>query len=334
MVNAGVYLVARVYPIFSSDSTWLLTVGSIGIISALLAASMAMASPDIKRVLAYSTVSQLGLMFAALGMGTSLGLFSAEFHLMSQAAFKALGFLAAGVVVHVLDTRNMDQMGGLRRKMPLTFFAFTFAVLAMTGIPPFIGFWSKDLILTLSFKTSNLLFFSLIILVTVMTSFYSFRALFRVFISKPSDEGTTQHAHDPPATMSIPLLILSLAVLLLFLAEGPLATLVKSSASTSLDLVTVSASLLALLAGLLPAYFVYVRQGNQAQSLVSHHSLLRQTQKVLVAGYGFDSLYDRAIVRPVIALAGKARNLQTGILGVNLWAMIIVIALFVLVVRI
>jgi NADH-quinone oxidoreductase subunit L len=334
MVNAGVYLVARVYPIFSGDSTWLLTVGSIGIVSALLAASMAMATPDIKRVLAYSTVSQLGLMFAALGMGTSLGLFSAEFHLMSQAAFKALGFLAAGVVVHVLDTRDMDRMGGLRRRMPLTFLAFTFAVLAMTGIPPFIGFWSKDLILTLSFNTANFVFFGLILLVSVMTSFYSFRALFRVFISKPIDESMTEQVHDPPATMSIPLLILSLAALLLFLVEGPLTSLLKSSASTSLDLVTVSASLLALLAGLLPAYLVYVRRGNQAASLVSRHSLLRQSQKVLVAGYGFDTLYDRAIVRPIIALAGKVRNLQTGILGVNLWALIVVIALFVLVVLI
>ena len=334
MVNAGVYLVARVYPIFSGDSTWLLTVGSIGIVSALLAASMAMATPDIKRVLAYSTVSQLGLMFAALGMGTGLGLFSAEFHLLSQAAFKALGFLAAGVVVHVLDTRDMNHMGGLRRKMPLTFFAFTFAVLAMTGIPPFIGFWSKDLILTLSYNSSNLVFFSLILLVTVMTSFYSFRALFRVFISKPADETVTEKAHDSPATMSIPLVILSLAVLLLFLVEGPIANLLKTTASTGLDLVTVSASLLALLAGFLPAYLVYVRRGNQAPSLVAQHSFLRQTQKVLVAGYGIDSFYDRAIVRPVIALSGKVRNLQTGILGVNLWALIIVIALFVLVVLI
>jgi NADH-quinone oxidoreductase subunit L len=334
MVNAGVYLVARIYPIFSGDSTWLLTVGSIGIVSALLAASMAMATPDIKRVLAYSTVSQLGLMFAALGMGTSLGLFSAEFHLLSQAAFKALGFLAAGVVVHVLDTRDMDRMGGLRRRMPLTFLAFTFAVLAMTGIPPFIGFWSKDLILTVSFNTSNFLFFGLILLVTVMTSFYSFRALFRVFISKPTDENVTEQVHDPPATMSIPLLILSLAVLLLFLVEGPLTSLLKSTASTGFDPVTVSASLLALLAGLLPAYLVYVRRGNQATSLVSRHSLLRQSQKVLVAGYGFDTFYDRAIVRPVVALAGKVRNLQTGILGVNLWALIVVIALFVLVVLI
>jgi NADH-quinone oxidoreductase subunit L len=334
MVNAGVYLVARVYPIFSTDSTWLLTVGSIGIISALLAASMAMATPDIKRVLAYSTISQLGLMFAALGLGTSLGLFSSQFHLMSQAAFKALGFLAAGAVVHVLDTRDMNLMGGLRRKMPLTFLGFTFAILAMTGVPPFIGFWSKDLILTASINTSNFLFFALVLLVSVMTSFYSFRALFRVFITKPIDQKTAEQAHDPPLTMTLPLIILSLAVLLLFLAEGPLTSLLKLSVSISLDPLTVTISLLALLAGLLPAYFVYARDGNRASNLVSRHSFLHQSQKVLVAGYGFDMFYDRAIVRPVIALSGKARSLQTGILGVNLWALIIVIVLFVLVVLI
>jgi NADH-quinone oxidoreductase subunit L len=331
MVNAGVYLVARVYPIFVNDSTWLITIGSIGIFSALIAASMAMATPDLKRVLAYSTISQLGLMFAALGLGTSLGLFSAQFHLMSQAAFKALGFLAAGSVVHVLGTRDMDRMGGLARRMPLTFLSFTFAVLAMTGVPPFIGFWSKDLILAASLNTSNFLLFGLILLVSVMTSFYSFRALFRVFINKPLIEDPSVQVHESPPIMTIPLLILSAGVLLLFLVEGPLTGLLKSSAAISLEPLTVAASLLAFLVGILPAYLVYVRRGNRAPGLVARYSLLRQSQKVLVAGYGFDKLYDLAIVRPVISLSNKIRSLQTGILGVNLWALIIVVALFVLV---
>jgi NADH-quinone oxidoreductase subunit L len=334
MVNAGVYLIARVYPIFVNDSTWLITVGSIGIFSAVLAASMAMATPDLKRVLAYSTVSQLGLMFAALGLGTSLGLFSAQFHLMSQAAFKALGFLAAGSVVHVLGTRDMNQMGGLRRKMPLTFLAFTFAILAMTGIPPFIGFWSKDLILTASANAGNLLLYSLILLVSIMTSFYSFRALFRVFITKPTAEGVESKAHESPPVMTIPLMILSLGVLLLFLTEGPLTNLLKSTAATSLEPLSVVASLLAFLVGIVPAYLAYVRNGNQAPNLVARSSLLRQSQRILVAGYGFDKLYDLVFVRPAIWVSGKIRGLQTGILGVNLWALIIVVALFALVILI
>ncbi len=334
MVNAGVYLVARVYPIFVIDSTWLVTVGSIGIISALLAASMAMATPDLKRVLAYSTVSQLGLMFAALGLGTSLGLFSAQFHLMSQAAFKALGFLAAGSVVHVLGTRDMNQVGGLRRKMPLTFLAFTFAILAMTGFPPFIGFWSKDLILTASANAGNLLLYGLILLVSVMTSFYSFRALFRVFITKPSAEGVESKAHESPLVMTVPLMILSLGVLLLFLVEGPLTNLLKSTIAIGLEPLSVVASLLAFVAGIVPAYLAYVRNGNQAPNLVARSSLLRESQKILVAGYGFDKLYDLVFVRPAIWVSGKIRGLQTGILGVNLWALIIAVALFALVILI
>jgi NADH-quinone oxidoreductase subunit L len=250
---------------------------------------------------------------------------------MSQAAFKALGFLAAGSVVHVLGTRDMNRMGGLARKMPLTFLAFTFAVLAMTGVPPFIGFWSKDLILAASLDTSNFLLYGLILLVSVMTTFYSFRALFRVFINKPLVEDATTQVHESPPVMTIPLLILSAGVLLLFLTEGPLTSLLKSSASISLEPLTVAVSLLAFLAGILPAYLVYVRNGNRAPDLVAHSSFLRHSQRVLVAGYGFDKLYDIAIVRPVISLSNKIRGLQTGILGVNLWALIIVIALFVLV---
>ena len=103
---------------------------------------------DIKRVLAYSTISQLGLMFAALGTGTSGGWFASQFHLMSQGFFKALGFLAAGSIIHMLGTRNMGEMGGLRKRMPITFIAFLFSTLALVGVPPFVGFWSKDLIIT------------------------------------------------------------------------------------------------------------------------------------------------------------------------------------------
>jgi len=121
MVNAGVYLVARTYPIFSTSQTWLSAVGWVGIISALLAASIATVTTDVKRVLAYSTISQLGIMFAALGTGTAGGWFASQFHLMSQGFFKALGFLAAGSIIHVLGTRNMEEMGGLRKRMPITF---------------------------------------------------------------------------------------------------------------------------------------------------------------------------------------------------------------------
>ena len=132
--------------------------------------------------------------------------------------------------------------------------------------------------------------------------------------------------------MTIPLLVLSLGVLLLFLTEGPLTSLLKSSVTVSLEPLTVAASLLAFAVGLVPAYLVYIRGGNQAPILVARYPLLRQSQKVLVAGYGFDRLYELVIVRALASLSEKVRGLQTGILGVNLWALIIVVALFVLVI--
>jgi NADH-quinone oxidoreductase subunit L len=327
MVNAGVYIIVRTYPIFSVSSTWLFTVGSIGIISALIAASLAMATIDLKRVLAYSTISQLGLMFAALGLGTNLGLFASQFHLMSQGAFKALGFLAAGSVIAILGTRNMDEMGGLRTRMPITFWAFLFSTLAMTGIPPFIGFWSKDLILNASLSAGNLALFLMILLVSVMTSFYGFRALFKVFIVKPSTQAHAEEAHESPLTMTIPLMILGGGMLLLVLFEGPIVNLLGISVDTSIDPVVVVSSLLAILFGLAPAYLVYVRKGNQGGSIIANHSWLRSVRLVLLAGYGFDKLYELVIVRPSQFIAERIRGLQTGILGINLWGLLLFIAL-------
>ncbi len=326
MVNAGVYLVVRIFPIFSTSFTWLTTIGTVGIVTALLAAPLAMATLDLKRVLAYSTISQLGLMFAALGIGTTQGLLSSQFHLMSQGAFKALGFLAAGSVIHVLETRDMSQMGGLRKRMPLTFVAFTFAVLAMTGVPPFIGFWSKDLILSASLETGKPVWFFLILLVSVMTSFYSFRALFKVFVVKTSSDYQHESVRESPWVMTGPLMVLSGAVLLLFVVQGPLATLLGSSLLATLSPEVFVPSLLAVLLGLIPAYVVYWRKGDRSREIVDEHRGLRYALKILTEGYGFDLLYEVLFVRPVLLAASKIRKLQTGILGVNFWAILLFLA--------
>ena len=326
MVNAGIYLVARTYPIFSTSPTWLTTVGAVGITSALLAAPLAMAAYDLKRVLAYSTISQLGLMFAALGIGTSQGLFSSQFHLMSQGAFKALGFLAAGSVIHIIETRDMNQMGGLRRWMPLTFIAFAFSTFAMAGVPPFIGFWSKDQILAASLEAGNLVLFFLILLVSVMTAFYSFRALFRVFIVKPTSEIERKKPYESPRIMTVPLIMLSGAVLLLFVLEGSVANLLGASLETGPAPAVFASSLLALLLGLVPVYVVYWRNGDRSGQLIAQHSTLRFAQRVLLEGYGFDRFYEIVFVHPGQLVAAKIRNLQTGILGINLWALLLFLA--------
>ncbi len=326
MVNAGVYLVARTYPIFSASSTWLLSVEGVGIFTALAAAPLAITARDLKRVLAYSTISQLGLMFAALGLGSSEGLFASQFHLMSQGAFKALGFLAAGSVIHVLGSRDMDKMGGLRKTMPLSFLGFTFATLAMAGIPPFIGFWSKDLILSAALGAGNLAASSLILVVSIMTSFYSFRALFRVFIVEPSVLSEAESVHESPLVMTVPLLLLSGSVSALFLVQGWAAGLLGATPEP-LSTVTILFSLLAVSIGIVAAYLVYLKRGSTGPVTLRYTSLegLRQ---VLAEGYGFDRFYDAVAVRPVRYLSERMRSLQTGMLGINLWALLLFLAIF------
>ncbi len=323
MVNAGVYLVARTYPIFSTSTTWLAIVGTVGIASALLAAPLAMAANDLKRVLAYSTISQLGLMFAALGIGTPQGWFSSQFHLMSQGAFKALGFLAAGSVIHILETRDMDHMGGLRKKMPITFAAFAFSTFAMAGIPPFIGFWSKDAILSASLEAGNSLMFLLILLVSVMTTFYSFRALFRVFIVRSASGVSKENIGESPTVMTVPLMVLSGAVLVLFLLQGSVASLLGTGFETSLRMNAVLASVSALIIGFVPVYLLYWKSGGQSMLRLP---VLLPVRRILMEGYGFDRLYNLFFVRPAQLAADKVRTVQTGVLGVNFWALLLFLA--------
>jgi NADH-quinone oxidoreductase subunit L len=327
MVNAGVYLVARTYPIFSASQTWLSTVGWIGIISALLAASIATVTTDIKRVLAYSTISQLGIMFAALGTGTAGGWFASQFHLMSQGFFKALAFLAAGSIIHVLGTRNMDEMGGLRRRMPITFLAFLFSTLALAGVPPFVGFWSKDLVVSeLSLAGQNVQAM-LIIVVTVLTSFYMFRALFKVFFGTESRMAQEKDIHEAPKVMTIPLLILSACVLVLGFAESSAANLLGITESLGLELPTIAASIAAILVGLTPTYFVFYLHNPDPQTFLEQHPGIGKLRQVILAGYGFDLLYQRVFVKSVSRISSAVREIQTGILAKNLWPMLAVLVI-------
>jgi len=330
MVNAGVYLVARTYPIFSSSSTWITTVGWVGIISALLAASIATVTTDIKRVLAYSTISQLGLMFAALGTGTSGGWFASQFHLMSQGFFKALGFLAAGSIIHMLGTRDMREMGGLRKRMPLTFIAFLFSTLALTGVPPFVGFWSKDLIITeLSLANMNIQAL-LVLVVSMLTSFYMFRALFKVFFGRESKIAQEKDLHEAPKIMTIPLMILSACVVILGFTEENAASLLGLTGTPVLELATVGASILAILVGFAPSYFAFYLGRPNPATLLQKHPALQSLRNMILAGYGFDALYLAVFVKPFSRISNAVRSIQTGILAKNLWPMLAVLLLIAL----
>ncbi|MBI4007230.1 MAG: NADH-quinone oxidoreductase subunit L [Planctomycetes bacterium] len=203
MVAAGVYLVARAYTLFAASHTVMLIVAYTGGFTALFAGSIAIAQNDLKRVLAYSTVSQLGYMFLALGVGA----YSASlFHLTTHACFKALLFLAAGSVVHAMHTRDVTEMGGIFKYMKITSLTFLIGSLSLLGIPPFSGFFSKDEILLAAYSTHNLPLFIMGLITVFFTSVYMFRIFFIAFTGESRAHG---HPHESPAVMTIPLIILA-----------------------------------------------------------------------------------------------------------------------------
>jgi NADH-quinone oxidoreductase subunit L len=219
MVNAGVYLVARTNPIFAQAPSALVVVAAIGIFTAILAASIAMTQTDIKRVLAYSTLSQLGYMFAALGVGAWT---AAIFHLMAQGFTKGLLFLGSGSVIHAVhEEQDMRQMGGLARKIPITYATMLIGSLAMAGIPPLAGFFSKDEILGESFKNGFLWVWAVGFLVAGLTAFYMFRLMGLTFWGTfRGPKAIWDRIHEAPPVMTIPLILLAIPSLLLGLALG------------------------------------------------------------------------------------------------------------------
>ena len=207
MVTAGIYLIARNSVLFALAPSSMNVVAIVGIITALFAATIAIVQNDFKKVLAYSTVSQLGFMFAALGMGA----FAAGiFHVMTHAFFKGLLFLGAGSVIHGMhDEQNIKKMGGLQKHMPITYKTFLVATLAISGIPLFSGFFSKDEILWMNFKNGGFLPWLLLAIAAFCTAFYMFRLLKLVFHGEERFDHHQVHPHEAPKTMTIPLIILA-----------------------------------------------------------------------------------------------------------------------------
>ncbi len=207
MVTAGIYLVARTNALFALTPDISMLVAIIGTATALVGAAIGLLQTDIKKVLAYSTVSQLGLMFMALGLGAYT---AAIFHVITHAFFKALLFLGSGSVIHAMSgEQDIRRMGGLRKKLPITYRTFLIGTLAISGIPPLAGFFSKDQILASAFE-HNILFFILGMGVSLMTAFYMFRVLFLTFFGEfRGTEEQRHHLHESPPLMTIPLIILA-----------------------------------------------------------------------------------------------------------------------------
>ncbi|HAM32085.1 MAG TPA: NADH-quinone oxidoreductase subunit L [Deltaproteobacteria bacterium] len=211
MVAAGVYLVGRVYPMFTPDA--FLFIACFGLITLFLTASIALAQNDIKKVLAYSTCSQLGYMIMGLGVG---GYTAGLAHLTTHAAFKACLFLGSGSVIHAVHSQDIQEMGGLRKKMPITFVTFLIATLAISGVPGFSGFYSKDMILAAALefgmKSANplhMIFFIGALFTAGLTAFYMFRLVILTFFGAPKDHHKYDHAHESPASMWVPLVVLA-----------------------------------------------------------------------------------------------------------------------------
>ncbi len=207
MVTAGIYMIARSNIMYSLAPASLAAVASVGLVTAIVAAIIALKQNDIKKVLAYSTVSQLGYMFLGLGVGAYS---AAVFHVMTHAFFKALLFLAAGSVIHAMGgEQDITKMGGLGKKMKITYATFFIACLAISGIPPFSGFFSKDEILSATYAQSPLLYI-LGLGGALLTAFYMFRLLGMTFKGKfRGTPGQEHHLHESPATMTVPLIILA-----------------------------------------------------------------------------------------------------------------------------
>ncbi len=321
MVAAGVYLVARTYDIFVQSPAAMLVVAYIGGFTALMAATMALTKKDMKRVIAYSTVSQLGYMMLALGIGS----FSAGiFHLYNHAFFKALLFLGAGSIIYAMNSYNIFDMGGLRRRMPVTFWTMVIGGLSLAGIFPLSGFWSKDAIVASAFAEHFYVLFGMALLTVFLTAFYIFRAIFVAFMGEPRSEAARE-AVESPGIMTGPMVILALLAVVSGLIGTPLsnyfAELVTPSEfaveTLALEPEAFSAVMAALsvamgVAGILLAYVLYVPKPERAAALARRFS---PVYTFLDKGWYFDALYDRVFVRPAMAIGRVTREFDRRALG-------------------
>jgi len=317
MVTSGVYLVARSMPLFEAAGPSLQVVGIVGAITAVFAATIALVQFDIKRVMAYSTVSQLGYMFLALGVGAPA---AAIFHLATHAFFKALLFLGSGSVIHGLGgEQDMRKMGGLRRKMPVTFWTMLIAGGALAALPPLAGFWSKDEILGAAFTNGQLVLYAIGIVTAILTAFYVTRALWMTFYGEPRDHHLYDHAHESPRVMTLPLMALAagsavLGIVIGFPPEGGfihrfLAPVVEAAgvAERTPELATIVVlafvSMVAGLIGIAVGVSMYVRHRPDPAALTRAAG---PVYRVLVNKYYVDELYDHRFVEAARAFAGAA----------------------------
>jgi NADH-quinone oxidoreductase subunit L len=317
MVTAGIYMIARSNVLYSLSDVTMNIIAIIGLLTALLAATIALKQNDIKKVLAYSTVSQLGFMFLALGCGAYT---AAVFHVMTHAFFKALMFLGSGSVIHAMGgEQDIRNMGGLSKKMKITFITFTIGCIAIAGIPPFSGFFSKDAILLSAFqhKDFGIVLYSIALFTALLTAFYMFRLLFITFTGK--FRGTHEqehHLHESPSAMTIPLIILAVLSIIggfvgipeVFMHGGDKLTAFLSPVITNHSHGEVAHSTEYMLMGLSTALvlgmilFAWFKFKNYQRSEATGFG------KVLENKWYVDELYDKIIVNPLHKFGGFLKS--------------------------
>ena len=305
MVAAGVFLVARMYPLFAASEGALMVVLVIGTITAIFAALLALVETDLKRVLAYSTISQLGYMMFALGAG---GMTAAMLHLVTHGFFKALLFLGAGAVMHACGgIIDIDRLGGLRKRMPITTWTFVIGALSLSGFPLLSGFWSKDAILNSAVEGGHWLTFSVGVITAALTAFYMFRVIFRVFFGSPRSSAA-ENAHAAEPVLAVPLVILAVFAVLggwvgSPLIGDPFARFVYFGAEAghafeSLGAILLSAS--AAIVGIIVAYSVYMLRSPSAETV---REAIPAAHRFLARRAYIDDLYQWLIDHVSLALA-------------------------------
>jgi NADH-quinone oxidoreductase subunit L len=316
MVNAGVYLLARFFPAFKDVPYWREAVMIVGMLSALLAAIMALTSTDLKRVLAYSTVSQLGYMVYAVGAGS---VFASQFHLFSHSIFKALLFLGAGAVIHSVGTRDMTKMGGVGKHMPFVKWTFIIGALALAGIPILNGFWSKELVLEAGLAGGPSWIYAIMVLVAGLTALYTIRCVWMVFYGEARSD---YHAHKVELAMKVALAPLALAALVSWLSVGHFSVLLGKTTLPQhhiepLSLANMVHEVLSLptliaLIGIAIGIALWLLR-SKLEGFVEG---LKSVRWAAEHSFGFEAI-NSAVVRVTNSLSEGLRNTQTGLLNWN-----------------
>ena len=330
MVVAGVYLVARLFPMYCAVPEVLELITWVGAITALYAAVVACVQTDIKRVLAFSTISQIAFMMVALGVAsdvdlhTGLGYMASMFHLFTHAMFKALLFLGAGCIIHAVHSNEMSVMGGLRKYMPVTHVTFLIACLAIAGIPPFSGFFSKDEILTACFAFSPVMGY-VMTFIAGMTAFYMFRLYYCIFWGHENKELHAEHVpHESPLTMTFPLMVLAAVTCLAgFIPFGQFVTGDGLSYDIHLDGGVAATSCVVAVLAIALATFMYARSEQPVAAALARRfpKLHRAAYRRFYMDEAWLFVTKRIIFRCVSApLAWFARHVIDGFMNFLAWA--------------